>query len=556
MTTGAAAPATPSSFQPLLAAARDVVRCDAAALLRLDGDVLVPVAVDGLSDEALGRRFPVPAHPRLARLLASPAGLRFEPDCGLPDPYDGLVAGQPEILPVHDCMGAPLRVGGRLWGLLTLDALATDAFAAVGAGQLEGLVRLVESGIEAAQRLRAMEAQAAREHAVAQAWRSSRGAARELLGASAAMQELKREIDTAAGSELTVLLLGETGVGKDLVAQRLHARSRRSQQALVQVNCGALPESLADSELFGHKKGAFTGAVQDRIGKFELADGGTLFLDEVGELPLSVQAKLLRVLQSGELQRPGSDRTDRVDVRVIAATNRNLPVAIAQGRFRADLYHRLSVYPVVVPPLRERGRDVLALAGGFLEENQHRLGARNLRLSPAAKAALLAHRWPGNVRELEHLISRAALRAASEQGRGGRWIAIEPRHLALEAALPEAMAGEPAHAAAARHAPDAWQHAGAARGAATERPRAPTVGAHPPAPSAAIEAAVPEDGPADATLRAATEAFQRRWLEDLLQRHGGHLSNAAREAGMDRSNFHRLLRKLGLRGAAGSAPPA
>jgi len=551
-TTGMAPPG--GTYQPLLAAARDVVRCDAAALLRLDGDVLVPVAVDGLSDEALGRRFPVPAHPRLARLLASPAGLRFEPDCGLPDPYDGLVAGQPEILPVHDCMGAPLRVGGRLWGLLTLDALATDAFAAVGPGQLEGLVRLVESGIEAAQRLRAMEAQAAREHAVAQAWLTSRGATRELLGSSAAMQELKREIETAAGSDLTVLLLGETGVGKDLVAQRLHARSRRSQQALVQVNCGALPESLADSELFGHKRGAFTGAVHDRSGKFELADGGTLFLDEVGELPLTVQAKLLRVLQSGELQRPGSDRTDKVDVRVIAATNRNLPAAIAQGRFRADLYHRLSVYPVVVPPLRERGRDVLALAGGFLEENQHRLGARNLRLSPAAKAALLAHRWPGNVRELEHVISRAALRAASEQGRGGRWVAIEPRHLALEAALPDAVAGEPAHAAAARHAPDgAWLHTGAA----TERSRAPAAAPHSPAPLAgAIETATPEHASTGATLRAATEAFQRRWLEDLLQRHAGHLSNAAREAGMDRSNFHRLLRKLGLRGTAGPAPGA
>jgi len=266
-----------------------------------------------------------------------------------------------------------------------------------------------------------------------------------------------------------------------------------------------------------------------------------------------VQAKLLR-----ELQRPGSDRTAKVDVRVIAATNRNLPAAIAQGRFRADLYHRLSVYPVVVPPLRDRGRDVLALAGGFLEENQHRLGARNLRLSPAAKAALLAHRWPGNVRELEHVISRAALRAASEQGRGGRWVAIEPRHLALEAALPGAVAVEPAHAAAARHAADAaWLHTGAARGAATESSRAPAAAPHPPvSPVVAIESGAPEDVPAGATLRDATEAFQRRWLEDLLQRHAGHLSNAAREAGMDRSNFHRLLRKLGLRGAAGSTSRA
>jgi len=314
-----------------------------------------------------------------------------------------------------------------------------------------------------------------------------------------------------------VLLLGETGVGKDLVAQRLHARSQRRDQPLVQVNCAALPETLADSELFGHKRGAFTGAVQDRSGKFEIADGGTLFLDEVGELPLTVQAKLLRVLQSGEVQRPGSDRTLKVDVRVIAATNRDLPAAIAQGRFRADLYHRLSVYPLVVPPLRERGRDVVALAGGFLEENQHRLGARNLRLSPASKSALLAHGWPGNVRELEHVISRASLRAFTEQRRGARWTAIEPHHLALD---------------------------GAAVGhAESVSPVLPATSSTPAASSAGLAAT-------GGTLRDATEAFQRAWLADLLARHHGHIANAAREAGIDRSNFHRMLRKMGLRPVA------
>ncbi|MBW8718762.1 MAG: nitric oxide reductase transcriptional regulator NorR [Variovorax paradoxus] len=477
-TTSEAAAATEAQrYRSLLAAARGLVRCDAAALLRLDGDVLRPLAVDGLSDETLGRQFPVASHPRFARLLESERGLRFAHDCGLPDPYDGLVAGQPGILPVHDCMGAPLRLRGATWGLLTLDALDAGTFETVGPAQLDALVALVETGIEAA-------------HTI--------------------LKQLCSEIDTVAVSDLTVLVLGETGVGKDLVAQRLHARSRRSDQPLVQVNCAALPETLADSELFGHKRGAFTGAVQDRNGKFEIADGGTLFLDEVGELPLTVQAKLLRVLQSGELQRPGSDRTLKVDVRVIAATNRDLPAAIAQGRFRADLYHRLSVYPLVVPPLRERGRDVVALAGGFLEENQHRLGARNLRLSPAAKAALLAHGWPGNVRELEHVISRASLRAFREQRRGARWTAIEPHHLALEAAAAGGPAAPPAPPAPA----PAGQHAGVASGGAT--------------------------------LREATEAFQRAWLADALARHRGHVANAAREAGIDRSNFHRTLRKLGV----------
>ncbi len=511
-TSEAATPTENTRFQSLLTAARRIVKCDAAAMLRLDGTTLRPVAIDGLSDETLGRQFPVAAHPRFARLLDTEKGLRFAHDCGLPDPYDGLVAGQPVILPVHDCMGAPLRLRGKVWGLLTLDALEPRAFDAVEPSQLDALVALVETGIEAAQTIREMEARALRDQSIARALQSGRGATRELLGHGAAMKQLRSEIDTVAVSDLTVLLLGETGVGKDLVAQRLHARSRRSGQPMVQVNCAALPETLADSELFGHKRGAFTGAVQDRAGKFELADGGTLFLDEVGELPLTVQAKLLRVLQSGEVQRPGSDRTLKVDVRIIAATNRDLPTAIAEGRFRADLYHRLSVYPLVVPPLRERGRDVVALAGGFLEEDQHRLGARNLRLSPASKAALVAHTWPGNVRELEHVISRASLRAFREQGRNARWTAIEPRHLALD---------------------------GAGATPAIQSPQST------PAPS---------DGDGDGgrptvgggTLRDATEAFQRTWLTAALARHNGHVADAAREAGVDRSNFHRTLRKLGV----------
>ncbi|WKB53097.1 nitric oxide reductase transcriptional regulator NorR [Eleftheria terrae] len=488
-------------YSELLRAARGMVRCDAAALLRLDGEALLPVAVDGLSEDTLGRRFPVQAHPRLARLLASTGSLRFAADCGLPDPYDGLVDGQPAILPVHDCMGAPLRVHGRPWGLVTLDALQPGSFDAVTPGQLAALVALLQSGIEAAETIRVLTDQAARERDLARVLQAGDRGRRELLGKSAPMQQLRHEIDTVAASDLTVLILGETGVGKELVAQRLHALSPRREQALIQVNCAALPETLADSELFGHHKGAFTGATQERSGKFQLADRGTLFLDEVGELPLAVQAKLLRALQSGELQRPGSDRLLHVDVRVIAATNRDLAAEVAAGRFRADLYHRLSVYPLRVPPLRERGRDVLALAGGFLEENQHRLGARNLRLSPDAKQALLNQPWPGNVRELEHLVARAALRAVAEQGRDARWVGIEPRHLLL---APEA--GRPAAAAPGPQG-DAWP---------------------------------------GGTLKEATAAFQRQWLAALLARHPGSLAAAAREAGMDRSNFHRLVRRLGL----------
>jgi anaerobic nitric oxide reductase transcription regulator len=343
-----------------------------------------------------------------------------------------------------------------------------------------------------------------------------------------------QEVDTVAPSDLTVLILGETGTGKELVAHRLHEGSRRSHRPLVQVNCAALPETLADSELFGHRRGAFTGATQDRMGKFEMAAGGTLMLDEVGELPLPVQAKLLRVLQSGDIQRPGSDAPLRVDVRVVAATNRDLRGEVAAGRFRADLYHRLAVYPVHVPPLRARGRDVLALAGAFLEENQHRLGARNLRLSPASREALLHHDWPGNVRELEHLISRAALRAWTQaDGRTQRWTPIEPDHLGL---WPERRQTSTT-ADTTTHTPSGPIDS-ANTGSAFSTPSI-----HRSTAENAIQSA-----PVAPTLREATEAFQREWLQALLQRHPHSMASAAREAGMDRSNFHRLIRKWGLSG--------
>lgn len=494
-------------YQRLLSSARALVQCDAAALLRLEHDVLVPVAIDGLSEDTLGRRFAVAQHPRLAQLLSSGEGLRFLADCNLPDPYDGLVAGHPDILPVHDCMGAPLTVDGRLWGLITLDALTPGALAEVSPDRLRALTALLEDGIEKQNTIGALAERADREQAVSRALLQTSQQPRRLLGHSPSLQQLLSEINIVAASDLTVLILGETGVGKELVAQQLHALSARRERPLIQLNCAALPDTLADSELFGHKRGAFTGAVQDRVGKFELADGGTLFLDEVGELSPTVQAKLLRVLQSGELQRPGSDKALRVDVRVVAATNRDLKQEVAQGRFRADLYHRLSVYPLHVPPLRARGRDVLALAGGFLEENQHRLGARNLRLSSQAKAALLAYDWPGNVRELEHLVNRAALRALSEQGRAARWVAIDPGHLNLGG-----LAHGPAQTGASGHQPPV-----------------------------SFQAVVEGEG-----LRAATDAFQRRWIEAALLKHGGAMAAAAREAGMDRSNFHRLAVRLGV----------
>jgi formate hydrogenlyase transcriptional activator len=231
----------------------------------------------------------------------------------------------------------------------------------------------------------------------------------EMTAESAAIKKVLEEVKRVAPTEMTVLVLGETGVGKELVARMVHEKSGRRERPLVKVNCSTLPAELIESELFGHERGAFTGAVSKQVGRFELADGGTLFLDEVGELPLSLQAKLLRVLQEGEFERLGSGKTIKVDVRMIAATNRNLNEAAQQGRFRTDLYYRLNVYPIEVPPLRERREDIGPLAEVFLQESAKRVGKRFGKLTNEKVQELCEYSWPGNVRELENVIARATI---------------------------------------------------------------------------------------------------------------------------------------------------
>jgi formate hydrogenlyase transcriptional activator len=230
-----------------------------------------------------------------------------------------------------------------------------------------------------------------------------------LVGETAAMQRVRAQIAQVAPTDSTVLVQGETGTGKELVARAVHALSRRQDRPFIVVNCAALPHDLVESELFGHEKGAFTGAVQQRRGRFELADGGTLFLDEIGELPGSAQAKLLRALQSGEFERLGG-RTLRVDVRVIAATHRDLDQEVAGGRFRADLYYRLNVFPITLAPLRERRADLPALARSVAARIAPRVGRSQPQVSPAFLAWAATYAWPGNVRELENLIERALIR--------------------------------------------------------------------------------------------------------------------------------------------------
>ena len=323
----------------------------------------------------------------------------------------------------------------------------------------------------------------------------------EMIGQSIAMHSLRKEIDVVAGTDMTALILGETGTGKELVAAAIHNRSGRADKPMVYLNCAALPESVAESELFGHVKGAFTGAINNRKGKFEMADEGSLFLDEVGELSLTLQSKLLRVLQYGDLQRIGDDRSLKVNTRIIAATNRDLSREVSEGRFRPDLYHRLSVFPINVPALRDRGEDAVLLAGFFIEKCRAQFGLRYLSLSASCHRQLLDYSWPGNVRELEHCIHRAAIlaRAAATD----EFVIILPEHIALQ--------GQ-AGTKPVRHNDETLF--------------------------------TPETS---LNLRDATDQFQSQLILRALKTNNNNWTATARALGVDAGNLHRLARRLNLK---------
>jgi DNA-binding NtrC family response regulator len=310
-----------------------------------------------------------------------------------------------------------------------------------------------------------------------------------LIGESPPMRRLFRDIERVAGSDATILLEGESGTGKDVVARAIHAASPRRGRAFIAVNASALPESLAESELFGHEKGSFTGAIASRPGRFELAQGGTLFLDEIGTLSAAVQAKLLRVLESREVERVGGRRTIPVDFRLISATNENLEARVAEGTFREDLFYRIHTIPIRIPPLRERGEDIVLLAEHFLASlaARHRRPAR--RLSPGVVARLKAHEWRGNVRELQHAIEMLVL--------------FSDREEVGEEDLPRAL-----------------------RGTGEVRPQG---------------AAVPPRGFAEAV-----EQFERRILSEAIAAAGGVKAAAARNLGLDGNQIKYLCRKYGL----------
>lgn len=311
----------------------------------------------------------------------------------------------------------------------------------------------------------------------------------ELIGSGAAMTRLLAQIDRVAASETRVCILGETGTGKELVARAIHDKSARRENAFVTLNCAAVPAELIESELFGHEKGAFTGAAAKHVGKFEQADAGTLFLDEIGDMPVAMQAKLLRVLEEGEVERVGGDKPIRVNVRVLVATHRNLEELVKQNAFRRDLFHRVYVFPLALPALRERPEDFPALVGHFARQVAAQNGWKEKNFAEDAIAELRRYGWPGNVRELRNVVERLVL-----------------------------LAGE----GAVNGADVRMVLAGAAGGAGVASAESP------------------------GTLAARTEAFEREVLLAEIRRHNFHMTNVARALGLERSHLYKKCQQLGI----------
>jgi formate hydrogenlyase transcriptional activator len=313
---------------------------------------------------------------------------------------------------VRSYVRVPLRLRDRLVGSMLFARQTAQPFPAEEVEVLEALARPIAAAVANAQafgEIARFSGQLQAENLALREEIEERSMFEEIVGSSPALLETLRQVDRVAATEATVLISGETGTGKELVARAIHRLSRRAGRPLVAVNCAALPSSLIASELFGHEKGAFTGALQRRAGRFELAAGGTIFLDEVGELPLEVQASLLRVLQEGTFERVGGGPPIATDVRVLAATNRELEGAVAEGRFRPDLFYRLNVFPLALPPLRARREDIPILVEYFAARYAARLGKRFRSIEKTAMERILAYPWPGNVRELQNVLERAAI---------------------------------------------------------------------------------------------------------------------------------------------------
>lgn len=367
--------------------------------------------------------------------------------------------------------------------------------------------------------------------------RSVLDARHQLVGESPALRAIHDQVRKAAPTNATVLLLGESGVGKELVARAIYRHSQRSRERFVEVNCAAIPEELIESELFGHERGAFTGATEKQVGKFEQADGGTIFLDEVGDMSAKTQAKVLRVLQEGEVERLGANKTLKVDVRVIAATNKDLEQEIAEGRFRDDLYFRLSVIPIYVPPLRERLEDIPALVQHFSQLFSQHNNRRAPRFSPGALQALMQARWRGNIRELRNVVERLMIMSERD--------VIEADEVALFARGVNRGAAAAPPAADTSYAPPVPPARPAAPVTDVSAPSLP--GGQSMADAEPIPASIPPSPPVPATLREFKEVSERAFLIEKLREHGWNISKTAEVIDTPRSNLYKKLEQYNIR---------
>jgi len=322
-------------------------------------------------------------------------------------------------------MGVPLIAKGKTIGTLNMTSKVVGQYSGEDGAFLFEVAKQISLALQnmtAYEEITQLKARLEQENVYLQEEIKTEHNFEEIVGQGAAMRKVLKAVETAAPTDVSVLISGETGTGKELVARAIHNLSRRKDKALVKVNCAALPAGLIESELFGHEKGAFTGALSRKPGRFELADGGTIFLDEIGDLPLELQAKLLRVLQEGEFERVGGAQTLRADVRVIAATNRDLEQAVREGKFRQDLFYRLNVFPVHLPPLRERKEDIPLLVRHFVLKHSVRLGKKIEAIPQRTMDALRAYPWPGNVREMENVIERAVILSQGPRLDFGDWL--------------------------------------------------------------------------------------------------------------------------------------
>ena len=395
---------------------------------------------------------------------------------------------------IRSTIGVPLWKGEEILGVIQVDNRASpgmfDSADLDALGVLAASASLAIANARLVRRLLAAEEQLSKENTFLKGReRQKSSGAVEIIGQSRAVRELLKQLDKVVDTRVTVLVEGETGTGKELIASAVHYRSRRRAKLFVAQNCAALPENLLESELFGHKRGSFTGATEEKRGLFDVADGGTLFLDEVTEMPLALQAKLLRVLQEGEIRPIGATHTKIVDVRIVAASNRNLEKEVEAGRFRQDLYYRLKVFPIRVPPLRERRDDVPLLAGHFLERYSKEIGKPIAGFSQGAMELLMSYDWPGNVRELENEVQRLVIQVDPDN-----FVTpdlLSPRVRQMEGVLAQA---------------------GAVKG----------------------------------TLKDMVEQVEKYFILETLREHGNNKTSAAKVLGITREGLHKKLKQLGI----------